>query len=86
MEARGYVDRALDSRTEGLWFDAQCGSCVEVSGTLHIPHCLSPPSCNGYKVHRSKVGSIVAGCCRHSLPGKVNGQMIIFKYYVQTLK
>ena len=27
-----------------------------------IPHCLGPPSRNGYLVHRSKVGSIVASC------------------------
>ena len=44
-------------------FDSQCWSCVEVLGKLHISHCLGPPSRNGYLVHRSKVGSIVAVCC-----------------------
>ena len=66
---RGQVDRALDSRSEGLGFDSQCWPCVEVSGKLRIPHCLGPPSRNGYLVHRSKVGSIVAGCRRRPLPG-----------------
>ena len=33
-----------------------------MSGKLRIPHCLGPLSRNGYLVHRSKVGSIVAGC------------------------
>ena len=43
-----------------------------MSGKLHIPHCLGPPSCNGYLVHRSKVGSIVAGCIgAHLARGKV---------------
>ena len=55
------VDRALHSRSEGLGFDSQCWLCVEVSGKLHIPHCLGQPSRNWYLVHRSKVGSIVAG-------------------------
>ena len=37
-----------------------------------IPHCFGPPSCNGYLVHRSKVGSIVAGCIgAHLERGKV---------------
>ena len=41
-------------------------------GKLHIPHCLSPPRLNGYLVHRSKVGSIVAGCIgAHLARGKV---------------
>ena len=60
--ACGPADSALDSRSEGLGFDSQCWPCVEVSGKLRIPHCLGPPSRNGYLVHRSKVGSIVAGC------------------------
>ena len=63
MGACGPVDRALDSRSEGLRFDSQCWPWVEVSGKHCIPHCLGPPSHNGYLVHRSKVGSIVAGCC-----------------------
>ena len=63
MGACGQVDRALDSRSEGLVFDFQCWPCVEVSGKLRIPHCLGPPSHDGYLVHRSRVGSIVAGCC-----------------------
>ena len=70
--ACGLVDRALDSRSEGLGFDSQCWSCVEVLGKLCIPHCLGPPSRNGYLVHRSKVGSIVAGCIGvHLARGKV---------------
>ena len=35
---------------------------AEVLGRLRIPHFLGPPSHNGYLVHRSKVGSIAAGC------------------------
>ena len=61
MGACGPVGRALDSRLEGLRFDSQCSPCVEVSGKLCIPHCLGPPCHNGYLVHRSKVGSVVAG-------------------------
>ena len=60
MGAYGLVDRALDSRSEGLGFDSQCWPCAEVLAKLSIPH-LGPPSHNGYLVHRSKVGSIVAG-------------------------
>ena len=72
MGACGLVDRALDSRSEGLGFDSQCWPCVEVLGKLRIPHCLGPPSRNGYLVHRSKVGSIVAGCIgAHLARGKV---------------
>ena len=62
MGACGPVDRALDARSEGLGLDSQCWPYVEVSGKLCIPHCLGPPSRNGYLVHRSKVGSIVADC------------------------
>ena len=61
MGACGQVVRALDSRSESLRFDSQCWSSVEVPGKLRIPHYLGPPSRNGYKVHRSKVRSIVAG-------------------------
>ena len=67
--ACGQVDKALDSRSVGLRLDSQCWPCVEVSGKLRIPHCLSPPSRNGYLVHRSKVGSIVAGCCAPTARG-----------------
>ena len=43
-----------------------------MSGELSIPYCLGPPSRNGYLVHRSKVGSIVAGCIgTHPARGKV---------------
>ena len=71
MGSCGQVDRALDSRS-GLEFDSQCWPCVEVSGKLRIPHCLGPPIRNGYLVHRSKVGSIVAGCIgAHLARGKV---------------
>ena len=70
--ACGLVVRALDSRSEGLVFDSQCWPCVEVLGKLRIPHCLGPPSRNGYLVQRSKVGSIVAGCTgTHLARGKV---------------
>ena len=66
------MDKALDSKSEGLGFDSQCRPCVEVSGKLRIPHCLGPPSRNGYLVHRSKVGSIVAGWIgAHLARGKV---------------
>ena len=62
MGACGPPDRALDSRSEG----------VEVSGNLCIPHCLGPPSRNGYLVERSKVGSIIACCIgAHLAMGKV---------------
>ena len=69
--ACGQVDRALDSRSQGLGFDSQCWPCVEVSGKLCIPHCLGPPSRNGYLVHRSKVGSIVAVGAHCQGEGKV---------------
>ena len=66
------VDRALDSRSEGLGFDSQYWPCVEVLDRLHIPHCLGPPSRNGYVVHISKVGSMLAGCTgAHLARGKV---------------
>ena len=72
MGACDPVDRALDSRSEGLGFESQCWSCVEVSGKLRIPHCLGPPSRNGYLVHRSKLVAIVAGCIgAHLARGKV---------------
>ena len=72
MEACGPVDRALDSRSEGLGFNSQCWKCVEVSGKLCIPHCLSQSSRNWYLVHRSKVGSIAADCIgAHLARGKV---------------
>ena len=73
IEASSLADKgALDSRSEGLVFDSQCWPCVEVVGKLRIPHCLGPPSCNGYLVHRSKVGSIVVFCIgAHLARGKV---------------
>ena len=46
--------------------------CVKVSGKLCIPHCFGPPSRNWFLVHRSKVGSTVAGCIgAHLERGKV---------------
>ena len=70
--ACGPVDRAVDRRSKGLVFDSQCWSCVEVSGKLRVPHCLGPPSHNGYLVHRYKVGLIVAGFIgTHLVRGKV---------------
>ena len=72
MGACGPVDRALDSRSDGLGFNSWCWPCVEVSGKLRLPHCFGPPSCNGYLVHIFKVGSIVAGCIgAHFARGKV---------------
>ena len=47
MGACGQVDRALDSRLEGLVFDSHCWSRVEVSGKL-ILYCLCPPSSDWY--------------------------------------
>ena len=60
MGVCGQVDGALDSRSEGLGFDSQCWSCVEVLGKLR----------NGYVVHSSKVGLIVAAAV-HPLPWEV---------------
>ena len=59
--ACGQVDRALDSRAEGLRFDIQCWPLRTVSWTSYST-CFGPPSCNGYLMHRSNVISIVAGC------------------------
>ena len=70
--ARGQVDIALDTRSEGMVFDSQCWPCVDVSGKHGIPHCIGPPSHDGHLVQRSKVGSIVAGCIgAHLARGKV---------------
>ena len=72
MPARGQVDNALDSRSEGLGFDSHCWPGVEVLDNLCIPHCLTQPRHNGYLVHRSKVRSTVAGCIgTHLARGKV---------------
>ena len=72
MGSCGPVDRALNSRSEGLGFDSQRWPCVQVLGKLRIPHCLGPLSRNGCLVHRSKVRSIVAGCIgAHLARGKV---------------
>ena len=62
LGACGLVDRALDSRSEGLGFNSQCWPCVEVLDKLRIPLRLGPPSRNGYLMQRFKIGSIVAGC------------------------
>ena len=77
------IDKALDSRPEGLGFNSQPWSCIEASGKLHIPHCICLPSHNGCQVHRSKIGSIASG--HHRCPpchGKVpvNGQLIILHW------
>ena len=70
--ARGQVDRALNSRSEGLEFDYQYWSCVQVWDKFSIPHCLGKPSHKGYLVHRSIVRSIVPGCIgAHLAKGKV---------------
>ena len=72
LGACGPVDRALDSRSVGLGFDSLSWFCVEVSGKLHIPYYLGLSNCNGCLVHRSKVGSIIAGCIgAHLARGKV---------------
>ena len=69
LGACGQVDRALDSRSEGLGFDSQCWPCVEVSGKIHIPHCLGPPARNAHLVHRSKIRLTFAGCCAPTARG-----------------
>ena len=65
----GQVDKVLNSRSQGLGFNSKCCICVEVSGKLRIPHCLVPPIHNGYLMHRSKVGSILAVCCAPTTRG-----------------
>ena len=71
MGARSKVGRALGARSEGLEFDFLCWPRAEVLGKL--PHCLSPPSSDGYPVYRSKVVSIVAGYIgAHLARGKVS--------------
>ena len=63
--ACGCMDSALDKiRRSGVRFPV-LAICAKVSDKFHIPHFLGPPSHNGYLVHSSKVGSIVAN-------GKVN--------------
>ena len=65
-----WIRVGLKVRRSGVY--SQCWPCVEMPGKLQIPHCLGPPSHNGYLVHRSKVGSIVAGCTgSHLARGKV---------------
>ena len=69
------ANRALTEKQK-VWFESQCWSCVKVSGKLHIPNSLDPPSHNGYLVRRFKVGSTVADCSRcHLASGKVNCQV-----------
>ena len=41
ISTHGLVDRVLDSRSEGLGFDSQHWSYLEVSGKLRIPHTAS---------------------------------------------
>ena len=65
----GQVDGALDSRSEGLGFDSQCWSCVEVLGKLR----------NGYVVHSSKVGLIVAAAV-HPLPWEVKSEEHVWSH------
>ena len=61
-----------DSRSEGMGLDSQCWPCLEVSVKLRIEHCLGPFINSYCLVHRSKVGSIVAGCIdAHLARGKV---------------
>ena len=55
---------------EGLGFEFKYWSRVEVLGKLRIMHCNGTTSCNAYLVHRSKVGSIVAGYIGAHLAGK----------------
>ena len=63
MGSCGQVDRALDSRTEGLGFDSHCWSCVEVLGTLLIPYCLNPPN-NEYLVEQKNWKIVNGISCR----------------------
>ena len=44
------IDRVMDSKSKGMWFNPHCWSCVEVSDKLLIPHCLCLPSSDGYLV------------------------------------
>ena len=77
MWKHGQVNGALDTRSEGLWFDSHCWSCVEVSGKLCTLHCLGSPSHNGYLMHRSKDGSIVAGCIGYHIAiAKVKSEVL----------
>ena len=50
----------LEIKRSGV--QSQCWSYIEVLGKLCVPHCLGPPSFDGYLVHKSEVGSILAGC------------------------
>ena len=75
-----------DTGSKGLEFDSYCWSCVEVSGKLHISHCLGPLSRNRFMVPRSKVGSIVAGFCRRALPADIYMAGRLSYIYAQILK
>ena len=69
---RAQVEWVLNARSQGIGFDCYCWSCVEILGKLPIPHCLGPPSRNGYLVHISMVGSTAAGCIdTDTLPGNI---------------
>ena len=46
------------------------------------PHCLWPPSSNGYLVHRFKVGSTVATAFALTSPG---GKVKSNEYYIDSL-
>ena len=68
-------------KTKGLGFDFQHRSYAKMLGKLHIPHSLRIPSCNGYPVHRFKVGSISAGCIGTRLQ-----KLMLVYFYVAILE
>ena len=80
--ACGQLDRASDFRSKGLGFDFCTWSSVKVLGKLFISYCPGPPNCNGYLVHRSKVGLIVVVCHRCPTLGEVNDLLIILYIYI----
>ena len=49
------VDRALDSRSKGLWLNSHCWSFVQVSDKLLIPRCHWPPNRNGCLVEQKNI-------------------------------
>ena len=86
MGACGLVDRALDSRSEGLGFDSHCWSCVEVSGKLFIPYCLWSPSSDGYLVERKIVNGISCRECAAFSPEEMRPYKREFQYQGCKLK
>ena len=70
--ASGQVNRVFDSQSKGLGFDSLFWSYVEVPTDFAF-HTASVhnPSQNGYLMHKSRAGSIVAGyICAHLAQSK----------------